>query len=225
MGGAVAGGVSSSEGESSSGRMQAGVELADMETGGKHEPLSGRGYGINESMLEEVEDDDEPVKSDLGLRKRNVGGNAAHREEEHEADESLDDHDSLLAKRRAVEDEVPRCYDLQRWLGWTISRERRSIRLDGRTTPAHFPTNRENNQKYNAVTLVPVVLFDQFKMFYNFFFLVITVSQYIPALKVGFLFTYVAPLAFVLCVTIAKEAFDDWQRKVKDRDLNCKQYA
>ena len=82
--------------------------------------------------------------------------------------------------------------------------------LDGRTKPRTFPTNRENNQKYNVITLIPLVLFNQFKFFYNFFFLVIGLSQFIPALKVGFMFTYIAPLVFVLMVTIAKEAFDDF---------------
>ena len=67
---------------------------------------------------------------------------------------------------------------------------------------------------------VPITIFTPL----NFFFLVITVSQFIPALKVGFLFTYVAPLAFVLCVTIAKEAFDDFQRMRKDKDINNKKY-
>ena len=61
-------------------------------------------------------------------------------------------------------------------------------------------------------------------MFYNFFFLAISISQFIPALKVGFLFTYVAPLVFVLAITIFKEAFDDLQRMNKDRDLNNKKY-
>jgi CTP:phosphocholine cytidylyltransferase-like protein len=34
----------------------------------------------------------------------------------------------------------------------------------------------------------------------------------------------VAPLAFVLIVTIVKEEFDDLQRKYKDRDINNKKY-
>ena len=74
------------------------------------------------------------------------------------------------------------------------------------------------------ISLVPVVLFNQFKMFYNFFFLLIGLSQFIPALKVGFLFTYIAPLAFVLIITIVKEEFDDIQRMRKDRELNNKKY-
>jgi phospholipid-translocating ATPase len=34
----------------------------------------------------------------------------------------------------------------------------------------------------------------------------------------------VAPLAFVLIVTIIKEEFDDLQRKYKDRDINNRKY-
>ena len=105
-----------------------------------------------------------------------------------------------------------------------ISKEKRNINLDGTTKPRRYPTNKQNNQKYNLISLIPVVLFNQFKMFYNFFFLLIGLSQFIPALKVGFLFTYIAPLAFVLIITIAKEEFDDVQRMRKDKELNNKKY-
>jgi phospholipid-translocating ATPase len=60
------------------------------------------------------------------------------------------------------------------------------------------------------VTFIPVVLFNQFKFFFNLFFLLICLSQFIPPLKVGFMFTYVSPLAFVLTVTLMKEAWDDF---------------
>lgn len=109
-------------------------------------------------------------------------------------------------------------------MGWAISLEARTIRTNGHTTPSSFPTNRQNNQKYNVITLIPVVLFNQFKFFYNFFFLAISLSQFIPPLKVGLTFTYVAPLVFVLAITMMKEAFDDFQRKVKDREINNKKY-
>jgi phospholipid-translocating ATPase len=52
------------------------------------------------------------------------------------------------------------------------------------------------------------------------FFLVIALSQFIPYLQVGLMFTYIAPLVMVLLVTIAKELYDDLQRKSRDRDLN-----
>ena len=85
-------------------------------------------------------------------------------------------------------------------------------------------TNKLNNNKYNLLTFVPVVLFNQFKFFYNLFFLLISLSQFVPALKVGYTFTYVAPLAFVLLITLVKEAVDDIQRWRKDKDLNNKKY-
>jgi len=69
-----------------------------------------------------------------------------------------------------------------------------------------------------------VVLFHQFKFFFNLFFLLICLSQLIPPLKVGFLFTYVAPLAFVLTVTLLKEAWDDLQRYQRDKEINNKLY-
>ena len=85
-------------------------------------------------------------------------------------------------------------------------------------------TNKLNNNKYNLVTFVPVVLFNQFKFFYNLFFLLISLSQFVPALKVGYMFTYIAPLAFVLIITLVKEAVDDIQRFRKDKTLNNKKY-
>jgi hypothetical protein len=34
--------------------------------------------------------------------------------------------------------------------------------------------------------------------------------------QVGFLFTYVAPLVFVLTITVVKEGYDDFQRYKRD---------
>ena len=45
--------------------------------------------------------------------------------------------------------------------------------------------NKINNQKYNVLTFFPVVLFNQFKYFYNFFFLLLVFTQFFPSLKVG----------------------------------------
>jgi len=94
--------------------------------------------------------------------------------------------------------------------------------------------NKIDNTKYNLLTFVPVVLFHQFKFFFNLFFLLICLSQLIPSLKVGtlslitdgigFLFTYISPLAFVLFVTLLKEGWDDLQRLQRDKELNNKKY-
>jgi phospholipid-translocating ATPase len=71
---------------------------------------------------------------------------------------------------------------------------------------------------------VPKVLYHEFKYFFNMFFLLIALSQFVPFLKVGFMFTYTAPLAFVLLVTMLKEAYDDCKRMSTDRKNNNEEY-
>lgn len=70
------------------------------------------------------------------------------------------------------------------------------------------------------LSFVFIVLFNEFKFFFNLFFLVTAISQFIPQLQVGLLFTYVAPLAFVLCLTMLKEAYDDFKRYQRDNEAN-----
>lgn len=81
------------------------------------------------------------------------------------------------------------------------------------------------NQKYNLLSFIPLVLYEQFRMFYNLFFLLVACSQFIPALRVGFFWTYFGPLVFVLLVSISKEAFDDLARFQRDRKLNMFGYS
>ncbi|GAA5858648.1 hypothetical protein JCM8547_001405 [Rhodosporidiobolus lusitaniae] len=90
---------------------------------------------------------------------------------------------------------------------------------------APYPPNIVKNQKYNVVTFLPLVLYEQFKFFYNLYFLLVAMSQFIPALRIGFLATYIVPLAFVLAVTIGKEAFDDYKRYLRDRSANSSLYS
>lgn len=71
---------------------------------------------------------------------------------------------------------------------------------------------------------MPVVLYNQFKFFFNLFFLAIAITQFIPVLKVGFLISYVAPLVFVLAITLIKEAVDDIKRFKRDKEINEKVY-
>lgn len=63
----------------------------------------------------------------------------------------------------------------------------RLVRLDGYTDPKNTISNAVNNQKYNVLNFIPIVLFNQFKLFFNFFQLAINLSQLIPILKVGIL--------------------------------------
>lgn len=100
----------------------------------------------------------------------------------------------------------------------------RTIYLNGTVVPENKCKNAIANTKYNILTLIPIVLYNQFKFFFNLFYLIISLSQFITVLKVGYLFTYIAPLAFVLVLTIIKEAYDDIKRYQKDREVNLHKY-
>ena len=108
---------------------------------------------------------------------------------------------------------------------------------------ARFAPNTVRNQKYNTFTFLPIVFYEQFKFFFNLYFLLVALSQFVPALKIGsysftllsivhlftrdiagFIATYVAPLAFVLFVTMGKEAYDDYKRHLRDREANSAKY-
>ncbi len=88
-----------------------------------------------------------------------------------------------------------------------------------------FPANRIRNQKYSFFTFLPKVLYGQFSQFYNFFFLLVCISQCFSALRVGFAFTYIVPLVFVLGVTLIKEAYDDIKRAIRDSEINNEKYG
>lgn len=94
----------------------------------------------------------------------------------------------------------------------------------GMTTES-MPTNAISNAKYNAVTFLPLTLYEQFKFFFNLYFLLVALSQAIPALRIGYLSSYVVPLVFVLTITLFKEAADDIQRRRRDSEQNSQCYT
>lgn len=88
-----------------------------------------------------------------------------------------------------------------------------------------YPQNTVSNAKYNALTFFPVILYEQFKFFFNLYFLLVALSQAWPPLRIGYLSSYVVPLAFVLTVTMGKEAYDDIQRRRRDNECNNEIYT
>lgn len=87
-----------------------------------------------------------------------------------------------------------------------------------------YPANLVRNQKYTVLSFMPLVFYEQFKFFFNFYFLVVALSQFIPALKIGYIVTYIAPLAFVIAITMGKEAYDDYSRYLRDKEANSTKY-
>ncbi|KAI5635830.1 e1-E2 ATPase domain-containing protein [Phthorimaea operculella] len=94
----------------------------------------------------------------------------------------------------------------------------------GQLPEEEYPANYVCNQKYNIITFLPLVLFEQFRFFLNLYFLVMAVSQFIPSIRIGYLYTYWGPLCFVLAVTLFREAVDDFRRYRRDKEVNRQRY-
>nr|XP_036863158.1 probable phospholipid-transporting ATPase IIA [Manis javanica] len=99
------------------------------------------------------------------------------------------------------------------WLGHPEKRDQR------------YPRNVINNQKYNLFTFLPGVLFNQFKYFFNLYFLLLACSQFVPEMRLGALYTYWVPLGFVLAVTIIREAVEEIRCYVRDKEVNSQVYS
>lgn len=74
---------------------------------------------------------------------------------------------------------------------------------------SEFPSNRIKTSKYNIINFFPKCLFLQFMRVANFYFLATAVVQSISIISPLAPFTAIAPLVFVLLVSLIREAIDD----------------
>lgn len=95
----------------------------------------------------------------------------------------------------------------------------------GTLQTARFPANAVSNAKYTAISFLPRTLYNEFSFFFNMYFLLVALSQAIPALRIGYLSTYIVPLAFVMSITLGKEAYDDIERRRRDNEANSEPYT
>lgn len=91
--------------------------------------------------------------------------------------------------------------------------------------PTRYPPNTISNAKYTPLSFLPLTLWNEFKFFLNLYFLLVALSQILPQLRIGYLSTYVAPLAFVLVITLGKEALDDMARRRRDAEANSETFT
>jgi len=151
-----------------------------------------------------------------------------------DSDSDSDDTETehLLSPTRVRKPPKVSCFKLIfRWCGmllWCCKKKpptSRTVWLGRTATSQSFPHNVIRNQKYSVFSFIPLVLFNQFKFFLNLYFLVMACSQFIPALRIGYLYTYWAPLGLVISVTMIREAIDDILRFKRDREVNQSRYA
>ncbi|KAK3707412.1 hypothetical protein RRG08_034469 [Elysia crispata] len=155
----------------------------------------------------------------------------------------MDESDRLVRERRRRAKAASNLWRLLslRWAGFCSSCWRRLFslccrqkELQARTihiglgskanTENKYAKNVVRNQKYSIITFIPMVLFEQFKIFLNLYFLVMALTQIFPDLRTGYLYTYWGPLGFVIFVTMCREAVDDYRRYLRDKEANSQKY-
>ncbi|XP_951951.1 cation transporting ATPase, putative [Theileria annulata] len=101
----------------------------------------------------------------------------------------------------------------------------RCISNKGGTLPKLFLYNGLVNSKYNFFTFVPLVLYSQFRVFINLFYLSMCLSQLIPILRVESPIVHLFPLSLVVAVCMIKEGIEDYKRHVRDREHNTQKFS
>ncbi|KIW71140.1 hypothetical protein, variant [Phialophora macrospora] len=95
----------------------------------------------------------------------------------------------------------------------------------GQSQKKRFPTNVVSNAKYTPWSFLPRTLYNEFSFFLNVYFLLVALSQILPFLRIGYMSTYIVPLAVVLTISIGKEAADDIVRRRRDAEANAELFT
>lgn len=77
--------------------------------------------------------------------------------------------------------------------------------------PYKYPNNYISTTKYNVVSFLPKALFEQFRRVANLYFLlgaILSATSIAPFTPISM----IAPLVFVVGLSMAKEAVEDWSR-------------
>lgn len=91
-----------------------------------------------------------------------------------------------------------------------------------------FLNNSIKTTKYTILSFLPKNIFEQFHRFANIYFLFIVLLNWVPVVNAVAKEVAMIPLLFVLGVTAAKDAFEDWRRYNSDKTINhlpCRVYS
>ncbi|KAL7100149.1 hypothetical protein ACP275_09G129600 [Erythranthe tilingii] len=87
--------------------------------------------------------------------------------------------------------------------------------------PLKYCTNYISTTKYNFLTFLPKAIFEQFRRVANLYFLLAAALSLTPVSPFGPM-SMIAPLAFVVGLSMAKEALEDWRRFIQDMKVNLR---
>ncbi|CAD8148969.1 unnamed protein product [Paramecium pentaurelia] len=96
-----------------------------------------------------------------------------------------------------------------------------TINASGKANNEVFPTNFIKTSKYNIVTFLPLSLLGQFRRYANIYFLFIAIIQSFPIISPLNPISAIAPLVFVLGLSMIREAMEDISRHKSDNEVNA----
>lgn len=86
-----------------------------------------------------------------------------------------------------------------------------------------FATNYVSTTKYSVISFLPMSLLEQFKRMANVYFLLIAILCCIPAISPLLPWAAVAPVVFVLSISMTRDGIEDYYRYKADEELNNKE--
>ncbi|CAI9783514.1 unnamed protein product [Fraxinus pennsylvanica] len=87
--------------------------------------------------------------------------------------------------------------------------------------PHRYPNNYVSTTKYNLLTFLPRAILEQFCRVANLYFLLAAVLSITPLTPFTPI-SLIAPLVFVMGISMLKEAVEDWHRFLQDRNVNSR---
>ncbi|XP_010262048.1 PREDICTED: probable phospholipid-transporting ATPase 4 isoform X2 [Nelumbo nucifera] len=90
--------------------------------------------------------------------------------------------------------------------------------------PLKYPSNYISTTKYNVITFFPKAIFEQFRRVANLYFLMAAILSLTPIAPFSAV-SMIAPLSFVVGLSMAKEALEDWRRFIQDMKVNTRKVS
>ncbi|CAH9130070.1 unnamed protein product [Cuscuta epithymum] len=87
--------------------------------------------------------------------------------------------------------------------------------------PLKYCTNYISTTKYNFITFIPKAIFEQFRRVANLYFLLAAILSLTPVSPFSAV-SMIAPLVFVVGLSMVKEALEDWNRFIQDMKVNLR---
>lgn len=96
-----------------------------------------------------------------------------------------------------------------------------NIKIKHKTHPNYgFKDNAIKTTRYTIITFLPKNLFEQFHRFANIYFIFVVALNWVPEVNAFAKEVAALPVLFVLAVTAAKDAFEDFRRYRSDKQIN-----